>query len=84
MSHNIYQDKIDAYHSAKLRGSQTWIVLGHDSVDTRPRSECYYETAHHLTSSLIFFTVSTARPTGASFYGWTIVTTNWLSVCLKL
>src|ERR1035438_8640578 len=39
------------------------------------------QESHHLISSLIFFTVSTARPTGTSFWGCTMVTpsirTSW-------
>src|SRR5436305_1659149 len=42
------------------------------------------QESHHLTSSLSFFTVSTARPTGTSFWGCTMVTTNRLAGCLKL
>jgi len=42
------------------------------------------QESHHLISSWIFFTVSTDRPTGTSFCGWMMVTTNRLLECLKL
>jgi hypothetical protein len=42
------------------------------------------QESHHLISSLIFFTVSTDRPTGTSFSGCTMVTINRLAGCLQL
>jgi|HubBroStandDraft_1064217.scaffolds.fasta_scaffold361589_2 hypothetical protein len=42
------------------------------------------QKSHHLISSRIFLTLSTARPTGTSFCGCTMVTINRLAGCFEV